>query len=434
MPSLPSGSSLLILGMNHNPAPVEVREQLALSADEIRGVIQMENGAEILETSAVLSTCNRTEVYAIARTEEATPDPLLALLSGLRPDVSRVPPSHWYLHRNRAAVRHLFRVAGGLDSMMIGEPQILGQLKDAYQLYCDDGRQHPVFHKLFHLAFRCGKRVRSETALGAGEVSVASAAVNLALKIFSSLDQKSALLLGAGDTGELVARYLVDRNVLRLRIANRTASRADALAARLGGETVPFETWSEALARSDVVLFCTESPKYLLTADMMGEVMDRRDNRILFCIDLSVPRNCDPACGEWENVFLYNVDDLRQLADLNLGKRREEIKRAETIVDEVVNEYLEWQRSLHVDAVIAGIMKKAEAIRSREVDKQRKRFEEEHWKDLELLTRGIVRKVLADPLTHLKGLNCEGEGEVMRLDAVRDLFRLEDEREEERDA
>lgn len=427
MAGIAEDSTLLLFGMNHRTAPLEVREQMALSESEVRRLLEHARRDAALETAAVLSTCNRTEICALAEGTEPGPDSLLAALAELRPGARQVAPAHWYLYRNRAAVRHLFRVSAGLDSMMVGEPQILGQLKEAYRLYCEGGGSHPVFHKIFHLAFRCGKRVRTETALGQGEVSVASAAVHLAVKIFGSLGDNVALLVGAGKTGELVARYLVDRGIRELLIANRTAARADALAERLSGRTVPFQDLPAALLAADVALFCTESPDYLLTEAALARIMPDRSNRLLFLIDLSVPRNCDPGCARLDNVFLYNLDNLTKLADMNMDRRLEEVQRAEGIVEEVLGEYLAWQRSLIADAVIAAIMKKAEEIRSREVEKHRKRFEDEHWKDLDALTRGIVRKILADPMTNLRAWNEQSDGEAPRLETVRELFRLEPE-------
>lgn len=424
MADAPEPSTLLLLGMNHNTAPLEVRERLALTEPEIRQLLEYGRAQHVVESAAVLSTCNRTEICAVTDELSAGPDPLLGMLSHLRPDVRQVPPAHWYLHRNRAAVRHLFRVSAGLDSMMVGEPQILGQLKDAYRIYCESGEGHPVFHKLFQIAFRCGKRVRTETGLGQGEISVASAAVNLALKIFGCLSDNTAFLVGAGETGELVARYLVDRKIRRLLIANRTEERAAVLAQKLSGAVVPWDSLHSALAEADVVLFCTEAPTYLLTEPQVARLMSARSGRILFLIDLSVPRNCDPNCARHDNVFLYNLDDLRKLADLNLDRRRDEIEKAEGIVEEMVGEYLQWERSLQVDGLIAGIMKKAEEIRSREVEKHRRRFEDEHWKDLDALTRGIVRKILADPMTSLRAWHGEDGADPLRIEAVKELFHL----------
>ncbi|MBE7558349.1 glutamyl-tRNA reductase [bacterium] len=331
-----------------------------------------------------------------------------------------MPPAHWYPHCNRAAVRHLFRVSAGLDSMMVGEPQILGQLKDAYRIYCESGEGHPVFHKLFQIAFRCGKRVRTETGLGQGEISVASAAVNLALKIFGCLSDNTAFLVGAGD-GELVARYLVDRKIRRLLIANRTEERAAVLAQKLSGAVVPWDSLHSALAEADVVLLHRGST-YLLTASRR-RLMSACSGRILFLIDLSVLRNCDPNCARHDNVFLYNPDDL-QVGRPQPGPppRRDREGRGHRRGDG--RRVLAGARSLQVDGLIAGIMKKAEEIRSREVEKHRRRFEDEHWKDLDALTRGIVRKILADPMTSLRAWHGEDGADPLRIEAVKELFHL----------
>jgi len=423
----------VVFGMNHETAPLEVRERLALSADEVRRVLQRAEQTPALDSAAVLSTCNRTEMVAIVSSRGGVPQDLLALLSAVRPEVERIPASSWYLHRAEAAVRHLFRVSAGLDSMLVGEPQILGQVKEAYQLYCEMCQPHPVFNKLFHLAFRCGKRVRTETRLGEGAVSVAYAAVELAMKIVGSLAQKTALLIGAGETGELVARHLIDKQIGRLLLCNRTAERAERLAQRLKGQVLPFEALERALEEADVVLCCAESPTRLLTREQLSKVLPRRSSPALFLIDLGVPRNCEPECGRWENVFLYDLDDLKRLAELNLARRREEIPKAETIVEEMIGEFALWHRSLQAEPTIRQLTQRVEAIRAGEVEKHRKRFEGEHWDDLDALTRGIIGKILHSPLEKLK--ECDGKTShgMARLEATRELFGLDEPEHPEQD-
>ncbi len=424
---------LVVFGMNHETASLEVRERIALSTDEVRQLLQRAEQQPALESAAVLSTCNRTEILAVSSGRGSVSQDLLSLLGTLRPDVGQIPSSSWYLHRAEAAVRHLFRVSAGLDSMIVGEPQILGQVKEAYQLYCEMCKPHPVFNKLFHLAFRCGKRVRTETRLGEGAVSVAYAAVELTLKIFGSLAQKTALLVGAGETGELAARHLLDRQIGRLLLCNRTAERAEGVAQRLGGQVVPFEQLPRGLEEADVVLCCAESPTHLLTDALLGQVLPRRSSRTLFLIDLGVPRNCEPACGHREHVFLYDIDDLKRLAELNLAKRREEIPKAEGIVEATLGEFAVWHRSLQAEPIIRQLMQRVEAIRALEVQKNRKRFEGEHWQDLDALTRGILSKILHVPLEKLK--ECDGRTShgMARLEAARELFGLDEEDNPEED-
>jgi glutamyl-tRNA reductase len=416
---------LVILGMNHRSAPMEVRERIALAPHEAREIMGSACHANGVETASLLSTCNRTEICALPLDDKSTPEDLLQLLEQARPDVTNIPTEHWYLHRGFSAVRHLLRVSSGLDSMILGEPQVLGQLKSSFQMYCDTKNTHPLFHKIYSLAFHCGKRVRAETGLGKGEVSVASAAASLALKIFGSLSKKRALLIGTGETGRLVARYLVDRQVRELLVTNRTASRAQALANELGGQATPFEAMRDELVNADMAVFCTESPDFLLESTELREIMPQRSNRTLFLIDLGVPRNCDPSCEDIDNVFLYNVDNLQNLANLNMANRNKEVANAEGIVEEVLDEFKAWHQNLQVEEVIRALMTKAESQRAHEVEINRKRFEQEHWKDLDALTRAVVKRILYSPLMSLKD-DAAQKDRVINMEAVRKVFDLYD--------
>lgn len=423
----------IVLGMNHQTASLEVRERVALSEIEVRELLERSKGHPGLETVAALSTCNRTELLAVPSERGNIPQDLLSLLGSLRPEAAQIPSTCWYLHRNEDAVRHLFRVCAGLDSMMVGEPQIPGQVKEAYKVYCDTCEPHPLFNKLFHLAFRCTKRIRTETRISEGAVSLAYAGVELALKIFSSLERKVALLIGAGETGELAARHLVEKQIGRLIISNRTAERALTLAQQLSGQVIPFEEMTRGLIEADVVLFCTETPEYLVTDPLMADVVARRSGRPLFLIDLGVPRNCDPACGRRNNVFLHDLDDLKRLAEINLARRKAEIPKGEAVIEEMLGEFLRWYNSLEVEPVIRELMERVEAIRCREIEKNRKRFEEEHWKDLDALTRGIIGKILHAPLERVKEQDGNISHRASRIEAMRDLFGLGDESGEDED-
>lgn len=417
---------LIVVGMNHKTAPLETREKMALSPDDAARVLQEASTHPGLETALILSTCHRLELYAIPSERGNLPHDLLGLLSTVRPEVFDIPQECWYHHRNEAALRHLFQVSAGMDSMMLGEPQVLGQLKDAYQQYCDCCEPHPLFNKLFHLAFRCGKRVRTETQLGEGAVSLAHAAVDFAAQRLGGLKDKSALLVGAGETGELVARHLVEHSIQKLKITNRTPERAEALAKQLSCEVIPFTNISDALAYCNLAVFCTESPACLVHSEMLRNLPSHSQETPLLLIDLGIPRNCHPDCAEVPGVQLFHLDDLKQEAEMNLARRMSEIPKAEAIVEEMLGRFLEWHRNLKVEPLIRALMEKAEQVRSQEVDKNRKRFEEASWQDLDSLTRAIIKKVLHAPLEKLKEYDGDMRHGISRIDAFRELFKLDE--------
>lgn len=424
---------LVLLGMNHQSAPIEVREQLAIGKQDIERILIHAHEHPQLEALAVLSTCNRVELYAVGLDKELGQQDITEIIANTRPEAGAVEKHHWYLKRNREVVRHLFRVSSGLDSMMVGEPQILGQVKDSYRLYCDHGDSHQLLHKMFHLGFRCGKRVRTETGLGEGNVSVASAAVDLATKIFGSLEDKRTLLIGAGETGELVAWHLKKKGIQRLFVSNRTLSRAECVAESLKGEVMPFQNWKNGILKADVIVFCTESPNYLLTSEELRALMEERRHRTLFLIDLGVPRNCDPACGEEELAFLYNLDDLQQMADTNLAGRKNDIPKAEAIVEETVEEYLHWYQTLGAEEVIRSLVSRLEEIRNLEVSKNRKHFEEKNWEHLELLTKGIIKRIFREPIARIKEYDGNMRHGLGRIETIQELFGLRDDTKEEED-
>jgi glutamyl-tRNA reductase len=418
---------LVLIGMNHRTAPLDIRERLSLSCGEEGRPL-----AELLAIPGVdeafyLNTCNRVEVLA----GTGTPD---AALAGLRDFVLRhgnlsgeMLERCLYLYRDEAAVRHLFRVTASLDSLVMGEPQILGQVKDAYRRSAEANAAGAILNRVLHHAFRTAKRVRTETAIAANAVSVSFAAVELAKKIFGDLRGKTGLLVGAGEMSELAARHLLGQGVGRIVIANRTLVRAQELAAALDGEAVGFERLPECLEAADIVIASTGSPGYVVTAEMVGRALHRRRNRLLFLVDIAVPRDVEPAAARIDNVYLYNIDDLQGIVDANLAQRREEARKAEGIIDAEVANYLEWFNTLEVVPTIVSLREKVDAILAGELERSHawmQHLREADRDNITILVHAVVNKILHDPIT---GLKEESQDHAARpyVAALRRLFHLE---------
>ncbi|MCX8090866.1 MAG: glutamyl-tRNA reductase [Verrucomicrobiae bacterium] len=327
---------ILLLGLNHRTAPVEVRERLAFPEQDLPQTLADLRTAGLAQEAVLLSTCNRVELYATTALE---PERAFAewteFLCRARA-CTRPPDSAWYHMHEPQSLHHLFRVACGLDSMVLGETEILGQLKRAYEIAQRHGHTGARLNRAFQRAFHTAKYVRTETQIQRGNVSVASVAVDLAGKIFNDLAQHDVLILGAGDTGEKTARALLSRGARRLTVTNRTPERAETLARELGGHAVPFEHWLAEAEHADIILCSTAAPHYVLDRVAVESLMKRRPHRPLLLIDLSVPRNIDPEANLLENVYLYNVDDLQSIADDALALRKQEIARCEAIIAEKV--------------------------------------------------------------------------------------------------
>ncbi len=335
--------SLIALGINHRTAPVELREQVAITGERItaalRGLAALPSVTEV----AILSTCNRTELYCGLQDDQV--DALCEWLAQFHAlDAAQIRP-HLYSFPDADAVRHLLRVAGGLDSMILGEPQILGQMKEAYQNASDAGTLDAALECLFQHTFAVAKQIRTDTAIGESPVSVAFAAVSLARQIFSNFEQHTALLIGAGDTIELTARHLHDQHLGRMIIANRTPQRAHQLAAQFNGFGISLDEIPAHLAEADIVISATGSQTPILDAGMMKPVLKQRKHRPVFMVDIAVPRDIDPALAKFEDVYLYTVDDLQEVIQENLKSRQEAAHQAEEIIDVQVERFMAWLRA-----------------------------------------------------------------------------------------
>jgi glutamyl-tRNA reductase len=419
--------NILAVGLNHKTAPVEIREQVAIAPGILVECLRQITALPDILEGMVLSTCNRVELYAIGHDAPASIERLKSFLA----EFQRVPATnlapHLYEYRGEAAIRHLFRVASSLDSMIIGEPQILGQLKEAFACARDCRSAGLVLTRLLHRAFSVAKRVRTETAIASQAVSISYAAVELARKIFGSLQDRSVLIIGAGEMCELAARHLVGHKVASVMVANRTFDRALQLAGQFGGKAIPFEEIPVHLPLADIVLASTGAGEHLLTRGQVEQVIRRRRNRPMFLIDIAVPRNIDPTVNEIDNAYLYDVDDLQSVIAANLKERRKAAEKAETIINEEIERFQHWLAGLEVAPTIAALRHRLEDIRRGELAKtlaHLKHLGPKEQEAIDSLTTAIVKKILHHPITVLKKSCNDMVGE-QYLDTIQRLFDLE---------
>ena len=416
----------VVVGLSHRTAPVEVRERLAVAPDHLEQELRAIAANGRFDEALLISTCNRVELYATstspAEAAQSAKDTLVTRL----PDA--VPDDVLYQERGVDVVRHVFRVASSLDSLVVGEPQILGQVKEAFDAARGAGTMGTLLGRCFTQAFATAKRVRSETGIAEGTVSVSSIACELAKKIFGNLEGRRTLLLGAGEMGESAARSLRQTGT-QLHVVNRSEERARTLAESCGGRAVPFERLTMEVADADVVIASTASSKFILTPELMKGVVRTRRHRPLFIIDIAVPRDVDPRVGNMDNVFVYDVDDLQQVAEENLAVRTREAAQAERIVEEEVQSFVSWRRSLELAPTIVALRKRFGQIAQEELQRALPRLEDLSQSDravLEAMGRSLVNKLLHQPMTQLKADAAEPDGALL-IDAVRRLFALSEE-------
>ena len=417
---------LIVLGLNHKTAPIEIRERLAFPEDRIETALHQVKSLTSLKENMILSTCNRVEIYAASREIENAILDLKHFLSRYHALSLKEFEKNLYSFVGEEAVKHIFRVASSLDSMVVGEPQILGQIKSAYNIAVESKTSGLILHRLLHRAFHVAKRVRTETKIGDRAVSVSFVAVELAKKIFETLEKKMVLLIGAGEMCELAARHLVSEGVEKVLVTNRTYERAVALAQEFKGEAIPFDEIGQGLKKADIVISATDSPQYLIHHDQVTKVIKDRKNRPIFFIDIADPRNIEPSVGDIENVYLYNIDDLKKVADENIKDRGKEAQKAESIVQEEVIKFVNWYHSLEVTPTIVALRKKFEEIRKKELEKTlslHPNLSDKEKKSLEALTSAILNKILHTPSTLLKQSNEEAMADLY-LDTLRTLFQL----------
>ncbi len=417
---------ILVVGLNHSTAPVSIRERITFPGNESGDVARLMTLVEGVEEAIILSTCNRGEVIAMTGEPEGTAENIastIAHLHNLEPDAIR---EFLYFKNGPDAVRHVFRVASSLDSMVLGEPQILGQVKEGYRRAARAGATGPILNRLLHRAFFTAKRVRSETGVGKAAVSVAYAAVKLAKKILGDLRDKRILLIGAGEMAELSARHLNTQLEEPIVVVNRSYENACTLARSLCGKAMPMEHMETGLVGADVVITSTGSCEPIITRNYFKKVMRQRRSRPIFIIDIALPRDVEPEVNDIDGVYLYNIDDLQGVVEENLGGRREEAGRAENIVAEEVIKFIEWTRTLDVAPTIVALKEKLEKIREGELSRLNGKLSSlgpEEREAVEIITRSIINKIAHDPIVFLKKVGSLSKTRFY-LDTAQRLFKL----------
>ncbi|MFP5299036.1 MAG: glutamyl-tRNA reductase [Actinomycetota bacterium] len=428
--------SVVVVGLNHKTAPVSLLERLAINEERLPKALHQLATAEHVVEGAILSTCNRTEVYAVVSKYHAGAQDIRNFLA----EFCHVEPEdfidHLYTYHDDSAVRHLFRVAAGIDSMVVGESEILGQVRRSYLRADDEGLISRILGAAFRQALRVGKRARSETEIGRNPVSVSSAAVDLARRAFpaTGLTGKRVAIVGAGKMGRLAARALADAGATELTVVNRTAERAENLAEIFDATAVPFELLEDTIADSDILICSTTAPETIVDASMLQRAMQPRgEDRPLFIVDIAVPRDVDPGAAEITGVVLRDIDDLKGVVEANLGSRMGEVTRVEELITTEVDRFLQWERSTEFAPTAASLVSKIDLLREVELQRIAAQLESmtpEQRDAVDHLTRRLVSKILHTPLAKSRDAASSKQG-YLYLTVLRELFELDDERDED---
>ena len=414
--------TLTVLGVNHKTAPIELRERIAISRDELPQVTNALAAVPGVTECMIVSTCNRVELIAALDSAQTDLSAFLSTQFGLEPAALA---SHLYQHRDRQAVRHVFRVASSLDSMVVGEPQILGQVKEAFSVARAAGTVGSELEHLMQSAFSAAKRVRTETEIGSSSVSIASVAVDLARKIFGSLHGRTVFLVGAGKMSELAARHLVQQGAGTILVTNRTLERARRMAEPFNGRVIPFEQLYEHAAEADIVITSTGAPHHIFRPEHGQAFLHRRKNRPMFFIDIAVPRDVDPAANNIEGLFVYDIDDLQQVAAAHIAERNRSAGDAESLIAAEVEHFHQRRRAVNVAPAIVALQRQAEELRQTELRRIHARLGSltpEQLAAVDALTRGLVNKFLHPPMQALK--QAARENDPARVDALCEAWSL----------
>ncbi|MBI4480681.1 MAG: glutamyl-tRNA reductase [Acidobacteria bacterium] len=416
-----------LVGLSHKTAPVEVRECLAIPEDLLPDALRAAAALPDIGEVFILSTCNRVEILARAENDDGNIGPQLADFLARSHDLTLSElQQHFYEYRQQEAIRHLFRVAASLDSMVIGESQVLGQVKAAYNVARATGTLGGTLEEVLTRSFAVAKRVRTETGIAASAVSVSYAAVELARKIFGTLESKRILLIGAGKMSELAAKHLLHSGAAGIFVTNRTPERAQEMASLLQGRAVPFEQLLEYATQCDILISSTAAPDFLIRKSDGQRLLAERKNRPIFLIDIAVPRNIDPEVNKLDNLFLYDIDDLEGVVKSNLKERLREAQRGEQIAEQEVEKLMRRLKTLDVVPTIIDLQAHFEQVRQQELERMEARFGSltpEQREAVEALTRGMVNKILHSPISHLKILAQQPDG-LKLVETVRRIFNL----------
>lgn len=421
---------LLAISINHNTAPVELRESLHLTSDEIKSLLdELKN--DVFKESFIISTCNRTEVYGIPSDKNRNYLDLEKHLLKIKP-VDGLSDSHFDKFFSCSSLSHLFKVAAGLDSQMIGDNQILGQVKDSFQVAELNGNVGFLLKRVFDSAIKVGKRAKTETTISDGAITISYAAIQLIEKIFSNFSKKSALVIGIGETGELAAKHLRDKNIGKLAITNRTYEKAEKLAETLKASILPFNSFKEGMHNYDIIISATSSPSQIVSFEDVKLMMKKRFNSTSVIMDIAVPRDFDPLIKGIDNVFYNDIDSLNIIVEQNRKKRKDEIPKVRNIIIEEMISFFSWYNSLEIAPTIKSLRDLFEEIRFEEVSKQINRFNEADREKLEIVTKRIINKLLHKPITELKKSAEEGGVEsiesMSQIGVLKDLFGINSER------
>lgn len=424
-------NQIVSIGTSHHVAPVEFREKLAFSDEQLVESLHHLRDSYRLQEAVILSTCNRVEVYAVANPQQITESPVKSLLDFLAyyHRIGSDTIKKWsYQHHNLDTILHLFRVTSSLDSMVVGESQILGQVKDAYDLSRSAGGAGTILNRLFSKAFSVGKRIRSETTIASGAVSISYAAVELAKKIFNTLEDKTVAIIGAGEMSELTAKHLVSNGVSKVIVANRTYERAVKIAEKFKGIPVSFENDLGFLIDADIVISSTDAPHYLIERQPLAEIMRKRKHRYMFLIDISVPRDIEPDVSKINHAFLYNIDDLEAVVASNLKEREQEAVRAEQIVIEEANRFHDQLQVLEVNPTIKSLHQQFQQIADTELQTYLKQASLSDTQEtaIKSMTQAIVKKILHQPVDNLRQAVNDGDADHGKyVQAIQELFALD---------
>ena len=421
---------VFVVGLNHKTADVDTREKFTFNGPKLEeGLMKFKELSDVKE-AMILSTCNRVELYANVSDTSKASESIKIFLSEFH-NISRDSLDNaLYIYDGVFAVKHVFRVASSLDSMVVGEPQILGQMKDAFELGLEKKTTGILLNRLMKKAISVAKRVRTETKIAENAVSISFSAVELARKIFTDLSKKVCMLLGAGEMAELAARHLITSGVKEIIVANRTYERGCELAKEFNGRPVRFEEFLNEMGRTDIVICSTGAPAYVVMKSQMQKVMKERKQRSVFIIDISVPRNIDPEINDLDNVYLYNIDDLQGVVDVNVSERGKEAEKAEKIIEEEIETFLKWQSSLDSVPTIVALREKAEEIKREELDRLLNKIsnlDEKEKKAIEYMATAIVNKLIHPPTAALKE---SSEDRDILTATIRRLYGINDEKDE----